>query len=140
MIDPGVHAELGSLGVAVTPVGAATSVPYEGTTKIKLPIKEITDTAVEHRGGFRLEAGDADLVVRKVTIPEAGLVTAKVKGSAVGDLGRVSLLFQAASGSPLGDTSLSFTFTFASCVNQTFGSSFLELGTFAFSTTHPDGT
>jgi hypothetical protein len=122
-------------GVEITAIGRAAVRPYEDTVAVSLPVTETTGSAVKHGGGFRLASDDGVLTVRRVTIPRSGFVSGTVSGSEVGEVGRVQLFIQAPSGSPLGDTSLRFTFTFASYVNTSFGTSFRELGYFGYATT-----
>lgn len=135
VLKPKVYDDLTAGGVEVTPLGRATLVPFRDTVKIKLPITAITETEIEHGGGIGFGSESADLSLRRLVIPESGIVTGHLRGSQIGDRGRANLFFQAESGSTLGDASLRFTYSFALYVNSTFDTDFAELEVFGFFTT-----
>lgn len=135
VLKPRVYEDLTARGVAVTPLGRATVLPFRGTVKVKLPITAITESGVEHTGGLRLESADAFLSLRRLSIPESGIVTGELQGSHIGDRGRANVFFQAESGSSLGDSSLKFTYSFALYVNNTFDTGYEELELFGYFTT-----
>lgn len=137
VVAPEVYDDLTAHDVGVTDVGRrATTVPFKGTVKIKLPVKTADANGVTLDGGIRLTSLESQLTLRNLVIPASGFVSGTVRGTDVGDVGRASLFFQSPSDSELGDTSLRFTFTLAAYVNTSFDTDFVELGQFGYSTTH----
>lgn len=131
-IDPDVVALLSSAGISVAPTGDATAGGFKGTIAAKFQITAVKKggTIIKHSGGLKFAAGKTTLSAKRFIIStKAGTVSAIVKGSKVGDAGRVVMFDLSASTMPnLGDFNLALTKTAADAFNATFGAGAVSAG------------